>query len=189
MGNSAMRPALVAAMVMIGLTAGVRPAAGGIVIQTPAGLLPGNTFRIVFVTDGTTTAGSSDISTYNQFVTTQAGGATYDGATVSWTAIGSTASTNARDNITGSQSAPVFLADGTMVATSTTQAGSGLWSASLLAPIDEDLTGPKHALTWSGSSDFGFGFNPLGASPSVARCPFRKSTASSNPYRARTYDA
>ena len=40
MGNSAKRSALVAAMVMIGLTAGVRPAAGEIVIQTPAGLLP-----------------------------------------------------------------------------------------------------------------------------------------------------
>ncbi len=104
MGNSAMRPALVVAMVMIGLTAGLRPAAGGSIIQTPAGLLPGDTFRIVFVTDGTTTAGSSDISTYNQFVTTQAGGATYDGVTVSWTAIASTASTNAIDNIVGSQS-------------------------------------------------------------------------------------
>jgi hypothetical protein len=50
-----------------------------LLINTPAGLTAGDTFRIVFVTDGTTQATSTSISTYNTFVandaTTQARGA------------------------------------------------------------------------------------------------------------------
>ena len=43
------------------------------ILSTPAGLAPGSTFQIVFVTDVTTTATSSSITTYNSFVNTQAG--------------------------------------------------------------------------------------------------------------------
>ena len=63
----------------------------------------------------------------------------------------------------------MFRADGTMVATSTTQTGYGLWTDGLLAPIDEDLTGAIHpAYTWTGTDGYGYGYNPLGASPYVA---------------------
>lgn len=47
---------------------------GGVSLQTPAGLKPGDHFRFVFVTDGTTNATSSNISSYDAFVTAQAGG-------------------------------------------------------------------------------------------------------------------
>jgi hypothetical protein len=47
---------------------------GGLILQTPAGLNPGDQFRFVFVTDGTTNATSSAISSYDAFVTAQAGG-------------------------------------------------------------------------------------------------------------------
>ncbi len=54
-------------------------------VMTPAGLVPGDTFQIVFVTSTTTTATNSDISYYDNFVTNLAGAAgltTYNGATV-----------------------------------------------------------------------------------------------------------
>jgi PEP-CTERM motif len=143
------RLALAAAAVCIGLGGG-RAGAGGIVLQTPAGLSAGDQFRFVFITDGTTTAESSNISDYDNFVQTQAGGASYNGAVVNWLAIGSTASVNAIDHI-GQTNTPVYLADGTEVTTSTTT--SGLWSGGLKSPIDEDLAGVKQSASfpWTGT--------------------------------------
>jgi hypothetical protein len=60
--------------------------------------------------------------------------------TVRWQAIGSTATDNVVDHI-GSSTAGVFLASDTEVATRTTTNVSGLWSGTLLKPIDQDLTG------------------------------------------------
>ncbi len=111
---------------------------GGIVLQTPPGLSPGETFRFVFITEATTVAISPSIANYNSFVNAQAGGATYDGSVVKWVAIGSTSSESAIKNV-GQTTTPVYLADGKLVTTSTTS--TGLWSGSLLNPIDEDLTG------------------------------------------------
>jgi len=149
------RLALAAAVVCIGLGGG-GAGAGGIVLQTPAGLSPGGQFRFVFLTDGTTTAVSSNISDYDNFVQAQAGGATYNGAVVDWLAIGSTASVNAIDHI-GQTNTPVYLADGTEVTTSTTT--SGLWNGGLKSPIDEDLAGVKQpqSLPWTGTFVNGFG--------------------------------
>ena len=126
-----------------------------ITLTTPAGLKPGDEFRFVFVTDGGMTAGSSDIADYDRFVNAQAGGATYNGATVSWLAIGSTSSVNAIDHISQTDTS-VYLADGTRVTTSTTTAG--LWSGSLLNPIGEDLSGKAQAASvWTGTSTSGQG--------------------------------
>jgi hypothetical protein len=141
---------------------------GGEILQTPGGLNPGDEFRFVFVTDGTTNATSPDISSYDAFVTAQAGGATYNGMTVSWQAIGSTATDNAVDHV-GSSTAGVFLASGTEVATSTTADLGGLWSGTLLNPIDQDLTGNTLMETvWTGtakSAPFGHtSVDPLGNS-------------------------
>jgi hypothetical protein len=109
------RLALFAATVCFGFGTGGWCEAG-IVLTTPTGLSAGDTFRVVFVTDGTTTALSSNIADYNSFVNAQAGGATYNGSVVSWAAIGSTSTVNAIDNV-GISSAPVYLADGTLVTT------------------------------------------------------------------------
>ncbi len=123
-------------------------------MSTPAGLSGGESFRFVFFTDGTTTALSSNIGTYNSFVNAQAGGATYDGSVVTWHAIGSTSSESAINNI-GQTLTPVYLADGTLVTTSTTS--TGLWSGSLLNPIDEDLSGGiiNQQGTWTGTNTNG----------------------------------
>jgi hypothetical protein len=137
-------------------------AEAGIVIETPAGLTPGESFRIVFDTDGTTLANSTSIATYNNFVNAQAGGATYDGVAVTFAAIVSTSSVNAIDNV-GQTQTPVFLADGTLVTTSTTS--SGLWSGSLLHPIDEDLSGTLQSplSIWTGTNSSGTAATPLGS--------------------------
>jgi hypothetical protein len=116
----------------------VAPVHAGPVLTTPAGLAPGAHFRFVFVTDGTTNGTSTNIATYDTFATNQAGGATYNGSTVTWQAIGSTATVNAIDHI-GQTPDAVYLADGTKVTTSTTI--TGLWSGSLLHAINEDQSG------------------------------------------------
>lgn len=130
----------------------------GPILLTPAGLAPGDEFRFVFVTDGTTNAESNLISSYDSFVQLQAEGATYDGVTVNWLAIGSTATVNAIDHV-GVADVPVFLVSGTEVAPSTTAAG--LWSGTLLNPINEDINGVTTSATsvWTGTSPTGAG-NP-----------------------------
>ena len=70
----------------------------------------------------------------NHFVTSQAGGATYNGSAVTFVAIGSTSTVNAIDNV-GQSAAPVYLADGTLVTSSTTT--TGMWSVGLAAQPDQ----------------------------------------------------
>jgi hypothetical protein len=155
----------------LGLMFGVSGRADASVDLTPpASLKPGDHFRFAFVTDGTTTATSSNIVNYDNFVNTQAGGATYDGVTIKWLAIGSTAAVNARDHI-GITSDPIFLVDDTKVANTTDS--TGLWSASghqLLHQLNEDLTGkPLSTNPWTGTTQGGTanGSNVLGGFFSV----------------------
>ena len=147
----------------------VGSAEAGIILQTPAGLNPGDHFRFVFVTDGIRDATSTNIADYDSFVNTQAGGATYDGVVVNWLAIGSTDSVNAIDHV-GQASTPVYLSDGTLVTTSTTAAG--LWSGALVHEINLDLAAnivPPVNFVWTGTNPTGTGFGgPLGsATPQV----------------------
>ncbi len=115
-------------------------ARAGVVLATPAGLAPGDQFRIVFVTNASTNATSTDIATYNAFVNTDAAGATYDAAVVSWKVIGSTQTVDAATNI-GAFAVPVYLSNGTLIALSTTTGAGGLWSGSILNPINTRLDG------------------------------------------------
>ena len=124
MGPHPHRFAIVAAVLWLGSGLGGR-AEAGVILQTPAGLNPGDHFRFVFVTDGIRDATSTNIADYDSFVNAQAGGATYNGVVVDWLAIGSTDSVDAIDHV-GQANAPVYLSDGTLVTTSTTPAG--LWS-------------------------------------------------------------
>jgi len=141
MMRQTVRFALATAMLWIGFGLVGRAEAGGIALSTPAGLTPGDTFRLVFITDDFMSGSSSNIADYNNFVNSEAGGATYNGSIISWVAIGSTSSVNAINNV-GQSASPVYLADGTLVTSSTT--GTGLWSGSLQNPIDEDLSGSLH---------------------------------------------
>jgi hypothetical protein len=130
------------------------PAHAGPVLTTPAGLAPGAHFRFVFVTDGTTDSFSSDITTYDSFVQGQADGATYNGVTVNWQAIGSTSSVNAIDHITGPSDDPVYLVTGPEVAANTTT--TGLWSGTIMAPISIDINGSAISNNvWTGTDPNG----------------------------------
>lgn len=169
---TSLRRLAAAAAVALLLAATASPNAHGsaIDLSTPAGLNPGDTFRFVFVTKGTyginpspgtITALSSDINVYNTFVNTAAAGATYGGAVVSWKAIGSTATVDARDNVGGfDTTVPVYLVDGTLVANNlkTNVLSGGLWSGRLLGTttlnlaIDGSVVNSK---TWTGSTNDG----------------------------------
>jgi hypothetical protein len=154
MVTQARRLAIATALIWIGVGASVRVEAGGIALSTPAGLTPGESFRFVFVTDGTTTATSSNIADYNSFVNMQAGAATYNGSVVTWDAIGSTAAVNAIDNVGQQPIVGAFLADGTLVTTSTTT--TGLWSGTLSHEINEDLSStPQFSFVWTGTTSAG----------------------------------
>ena len=136
--------------------------AGGVVIQTPTTLQGGDKFRIIFVTPGTIQATSSDIKTYNDFVNVQAAGATYEGATVHWSAIVSTDAVKARDNI-GLTNSGVYMADGTQVATAANTVPGGLWWGDpLLADPVQDLTGNTYSgSVWTGTCGIGTEFATL----------------------------
>ncbi len=140
------RLALATAVLCIGFGAGRPTAADGIVLNTPAGLSPGAAFRFVFITDAGTLATSSTISTYNTLVntdaTTEAGGGlvTYNGVALTFSAIASTATTNAIDNV-GVTGAAVYLANGTPIASNDGTGSGGLWSGSIFNPINEQLDG------------------------------------------------
>ncbi len=126
-------------------------------ISAPSGLNPGDQFRIVFVTDGTTAATATTFSTYDNLVQSEASGTTYNGKSISWFAIVSTSSTDAIVHIgnTTTSSIPVYLVDGTKVTASDTI--SGLWSGSLQHAVNEDISGQTQnsASVWSGTSSQG----------------------------------
>jgi PEP-CTERM motif len=132
--------------------------AGPVALTTPPGIKPGEMFQFVFLTNNATTAVSNDIATYNKFVNSAAGGATYNGKTVTWLAIASTPTVSAITN-TGSNPYPVFETNGTKVATSTKTTEGGLYSGTWLVPIDINVNGkPPTAppgITWTGTEQDG----------------------------------
>ena len=163
MGPHRRRFAIVAAVLWLGSGLGGRAEAGSI-LQTPAGLNPGDHFRFVFVTDGIRDATSANIADYDSFVNAQAGGATYSGVVVNWLAIGSTDSVDAIDHV-GQAITPVYLSDGTLVTTTTTS--TGLWSGALVHQINLDLAATLvQTFVWTGTNPTGTGFGgPLGSPP------------------------
>jgi len=141
------------------------PNARGSVIElaTPAGLNPGDQFRFLFLTSGTQSSISTDINTYNTFVSGQASGATYQGSVVSWNAVASTATVNARDNVGGfNTNVPIYLTNGTLLAGNLTTGTSarGLWSSSLFTTptIGIDGNSVTTNFAWTGSRADGTGF-------------------------------
>jgi hypothetical protein len=118
-------------------------------LQTPSGLAAGDTFRFIFLTQGTITGTSADISTYDTFVNSQAGGAQYQGSSVSWSAIISTPTINARDHVGDyGTNFPVFRIDGTRIANSMTTdaAGHGLWGSGFVSPGAGILASPSFGI-------------------------------------------
>ena len=129
----------------------------GQIVTVPAGLTLGEQYRLVFVTDGTTTATSTNIATYNTFVTNEANTTpALVALETTWTAIGSTSSTTAISN-TGTfgfgPSVPIFGLNGTEVAATYTQ----LWSGTLGSDISISQGGNYlgGSAVWTGTTPYG----------------------------------
>ena len=91
---------------------------GGINPATGQPWAEGDTYRLIFVTSGTTACNSSNIATYNAFVQGLANAAGLGGAT--WKVVGSTATVDARDNThtnpgVDGAGEPIVRMDGTFV--------------------------------------------------------------------------
>jgi hypothetical protein len=126
----------------------------------PAGLNPGDKYRLVFVTSTTTDATSPDISYYNSFVTNVADAVPELlalGAT--WTVIGSTSAVSAADNI-GATNSGIYRLDGLEVAAGT----AALWDAystPLMNPPSINQLGDYQvSYVWTGTSAGGTAYSP-----------------------------
>ncbi len=136
--------------------------AGPIAIQAPTGLHAGDQFRIIYVTPDKISAVSTDITTYDNFVNTEAAGATYNGQTIHWSAVGSTNAVDAKSHI-GITNTAVYMANGTEVAVSdgNTVANSLWYGGDLVAQPTQDLAGNSYTsgFVWTGTSGIGTTYN------------------------------
>ncbi len=138
-------------------------------IITPAGLSPGDQFRVIFVSSAKTAATSGNIADYDTFITNlaNAAGLTYNGAPVTWQALGSTASVaaNSAGRLPASASSPaLYRLDGVQVAAST----ADLWDGTIAAGINVTENGTvveDFASAWTGTGGGGSATAfPLGGS-------------------------
>ena len=141
-------------LILLGLLlmAGISSAFGQIITQ-PAGLTPGEQYQLVFVTNGTTNAESTDIGYYNTFVTNEADTApALVALNTTWTAIASTSSVSAIANTgtTPGTGVPIYNLNGSLVAATYTE----LWSGSTQNDIYTTETGttPTNTDVWTGTS-------------------------------------
>ncbi len=121
-------------------------------ISTPTGLNPGDQFRFVFVTANTSDATSSDLSTYDNIVSSDATGYTYGGISPIWKAIVSNSITDARDHIglLSTSVVPLYTVNGAKVS------GGNLWSGVLLSPMNVSISGQTATFkVWTGSNTDG----------------------------------
>lgn len=131
-------------------------AAHAAITITPPGLNPGDNYRLIFVTDGTTTASSSNITTYNNFVAAEAASITaLNELGTTWTAIGSTATVDARDN-TGtnpiSTGVPIYRLDGVLIANN----NADFWDSSIAATVSISPTMATIGTNvWTGTDGLG----------------------------------
>ena len=137
------------------------------VVTVPAGLGPGNQYRIVFVTSLGTDALSSNIGDYNAFVTGLANASPQLAALgTTWTAIASTETVDAIDNTSTPVSEtgiPLYRLDGQRVADDNFDLWNGgypLHSISITetgaaAPLSMQTNGVERPWVWTGTSTDG----------------------------------
>lgn len=137
-------------------------------IFSPAGLNPGDEYRLVFTTAGKRDATSTEIADYNAFVTAEAHApmSLVAGLSTGWSAIVSTPSVDAIDNTgtdpspPGATGVPIFLVDGsTRVAANY----DDLWDGSIENTIHQaQIEGVGVEAVWTGTGANGTQLNPLG---------------------------
>lgn len=126
-------------------------------IIVPAGLNPGDTYHLAFVTKGIRNATSASIADYNAFVQAEAAQNPSLSGTdvgVTWRAIASTNFVHARDNAL--VEAPVYLLNGT---TKIADGYTDMWDGSIDAPFILDQFADSFPWpapgVWTGSTPFG----------------------------------
>jgi hypothetical protein len=147
----------IASTVMVIMVIGTHAYAA--LIDSIAALNPGDQYRVVFVTSGTSTAQFYDITIYDSLVQTMADNGNVTGSlNTNWKVIGSTSIINAAThlNAPSSSSAPMHILDtlGNIVARSY----ADLWDGSIESPIiyDEDGTlMPVSTEVWTGTKQDG----------------------------------
>ncbi|MCZ8125654.1 MAG: PEP-CTERM sorting domain-containing protein [Microcystis sp. LE19-114.1B] len=159
--------------VFLAATLGTASAAQAALVVVPPDLAVGDQYRLVFVTEGKRDATSTDIDDYNNFVTSQVrlsilpgttdtalyqalNAAGIDPNTITWKAIGSTASVDARDNTgtnpTLSTGVPIYLIDGNRVANN----NADLWDGSIQTAINRTPDDWQlNELVWTGTNNNG----------------------------------
>jgi hypothetical protein len=173
LGSICQGPRFFAAAIAFLVCLGALDAQGGLI--TPSGLNPGDQFRFIFLSSGKTDATSTDILVYDAFVQGLAStaGLTYPGATVTWQALGSTATgtagVNANDQgrLPLGDSIPIYRLDGTRVANNSTHLFTPN-PTDILALINVNeygLTIAQDLFVWTGTAPTGSAtINPLGSS-------------------------
>ncbi len=105
-------------------------------ITVPSDLLPGQSYRLAFVTSTTRDATSTSIADYNSFVAAVAAGVPELAAlSTTWTAIGSTSSIDARDNTLTNPNVsvgdPIYRLDNTRIGND----NADLWDGTIIVPL------------------------------------------------------
>jgi hypothetical protein len=129
---------------LVASTATTQARADNVVLPTQAQLqaLGASDFEIAFATTDRSLATYTDISNYNSFVSSEAGqNQTLANLGVTWNAVVSTSASIASVNAPNDGSIPVFNTRGMLVA----YLGTGLYSGSLINPIEYDQAGDLKA--------------------------------------------
>ena len=125
----------------------------------PSAITAGGTFRLIFKSSGTRDATSSDIAVYNAFVQAQAaaGHSAIRPYSANFRALGSTASTHARNNTcTTGTSVPIYWLNGRKVADNYGDFYDGTWDDET-RPKNEHGSGTSVGRFWTGSNNNGTG--------------------------------
>ena len=174
---------LAAACTLIAPVSAIAQTCDGMLTWTgiaPDCLAGGASYRILFVTAGVRDASSSNINTYNTFVQGQANDANgdpFDGIT--FRALGSTASTDARDNtMTTGTGEQIFYYRGNKVADNYADLYDGSWDTN--SPRDQNGASSFANSVWTGTTSAG-----VGASGNTLGLFLRSSSPSNRRWRWR----
>ena len=138
-------------------------------VTVPSGLNPGDQYRLVFVTCGTTQAFSDDMRYYNDFVTDEASVVPeLTALNTTWSAIASTpywdvqSNTNTEVGPNGDEGYPIFNLQGELLATTNAEFWTPSTKINVGIAIDPygRVLAPDYA--WTGTDEIGHGAGPLG---------------------------
>ncbi len=131
------------------------PASWGLI---PSDLTPGDSFRLLITTSGTTAATSADISTYNTFVQNlvKTGHADIQEHSSHFRAVGSTATTSAKDNTnTTGTGVPIYWLNGNKVADNYVDFYDNSWDDETNPRNENGAAANASAWHWTGSHSNG----------------------------------